>query len=131
MICGDFNARTSDDSDSVIDDHADHINVLPDDYTADVFLPRFSRDKVRPNDNGTSLLAFCKQTGLRIMNGRVGNDACVGKYTYVGSRGRSLIDYVVASTNIFPYVNKFNVNSPNILSDHCAISFSLENSHVS
>ncbi len=35
MICGDFNARTSNDPDFVLHDTADHINVLPDDYIID------------------------------------------------------------------------------------------------
>ncbi len=125
MICGDFNARTSVDPDFVPDDTVNHIGVLPDDYAADIPLPRFSKDKVRPNDNGSSLLAFCKESGLRIMNGRAGNDTGVGEYTYVGSRGSSVIDYVITSTDMFNKILNFDVCKPNILSDHCAVRFSL------
>ena len=46
---------------------------------------------------------MCRQTGLRILNGRVGNDLTIGKCTFVGSRGSSLIDYV------------FTINDPNIV----------------
>ena len=57
------------------------------------------------------------------MNGRVGNNEGVGKYTFVGRRGSSLVDYVLASQNLFPFVKEFGVQDPNILSDHCVISF--------
>ena len=36
------------------------------------------------------------------------------------------LDYVLASQNLFDYVSKFKVHDPNILSDHCLITFSLE-----
>ena len=47
---------------------------------------------------------FFKQTGLRIMNGRVGNDGGVGRFTFVGSRGRSLVDNVLPSQNMLQLV---------------------------
>ena len=61
-----------------------------------------------------------------MMNGRVGNDKGIGRYTFVGSRGRSLVDYVLSSQNMFQFVNFFEVQEPNILSDHCLIKFSFE-----
>ena len=98
--------------------------VLPDEYIPDVKLPRFPQDKRYVNNNGLLLLEFCKQTGLRIMNGRVGNDCGVGRYTFVGSKGSSLVDYVLASQDFFKFIDQFEVHEPNILSDHCLISFS-------
>ena len=74
LLCGDFNSRTSNYPDFVTDDDTVHISVLPDDYVSDTQLPRFSEDEGHSNSNGHLLLDFCKQTGLRIMNGRVGND---------------------------------------------------------
>ena len=35
---------------------------------------------------------------------RVGNDGGVGRFTFVGSRGRSLVDYVLSSQNMFQFV---------------------------
>ena len=52
-------------------------------------IPRYSQDEGYTNSNGLLLLDFCRQTGLRIMNGGVGNDEGVGKYMFVGSRGSS------------------------------------------
>ena len=46
-----------------------HMDVLPDEYTPDNFTHRYSEDQGRLNNNGLLLLEFCKQTGLRIMNG--------------------------------------------------------------
>lgn len=48
------------------------------------------------NNNGTMLLDLCKQTGLRILNGRCRNDK-YGSYTYIGPNGSSLVDYVITS----------------------------------
>ena len=123
LLCGDYNARLSNKPDFVTDDDTVHISVLPDDYVADTQLPRYSQDEGHLNSNGHLLLDVCKQTGLRIMNGRVGNDEGVGKYTFVGSRGSSLVDYLLASQNLFPFVQDFLVHDPNILSDHCLINF--------
>ena len=60
------------------------------------------------------------------MNGRVGNDVGVGCYTFIGHRGCSLVDYVLTSQEVFRFVSEFEVQDPNILSDHCLINFSFE-----
>ena len=62
----------------------------------------------------------------RILNGRAGDDRGIGKFTFVGSRGSSVVDYILASQNLFDYVSKFKVHDPNLLSDHCLITFSFE-----
>ena len=56
-----------------------------------------------------------------MVNGRIGEDAGVGKCTFVASRGSSLIDYVIADTGLFKYFSNFCVEDPNILYDHCVI----------
>lgn len=96
LICGDFNGRTSSNADFVVDDDVRNMDCLPDGYTPDHFMQRYSQDVGHINNNGLLLLDFCKQTGLRIMNGRVGSDKGVGKYTFVGHRGCSLVDYVLS-----------------------------------
>ena len=47
-----------------------------------------------------------------------------GKYTYTGSRGNSLVDYVITTTHLFSHVEYFDIHDPNILSDHCLVDFS-------
>ena len=69
------------------------------------------------------MLDFCKKTGLRIVNGRNGNDIGIGKYTYVGSTGKRVDDYVIASLCLFLAINTFEVLDPNILSGHCIVQF--------
>ena len=74
------------------------------------------------------MLDFCKQTSLRILNGRCAEDAGIGKYTFIGSRGCSLVDYVLVSESIFDLISSFTVHDPNSLSDHCLIDYTFENS---
>ena len=64
-------------------------------------MPRYSETKGHVNNNGLLLLDFCKQTGVRIMNGRVRCDREIGKYTFVGSRGSSVVDYALSSQDVF------------------------------
>ena len=71
------------------------------------------------------LLDFCKQTPLRIVNGRFGSDKLIGSYTCTTSKGQSLVDYVLASRSVLTKIESFDVGEPNILSDHHLISISL------
>ena len=84
VLFGDMNAHTSNYADFVIND-SDFIDVLPLDYIVDepMHIQRQSQDKGRLNNHGTILLDICKQTGLRIMNGRCGEDKS-GKYYTCG-----------------------------------------------
>ena len=127
LICGDFNARSSIKPDFVVVDDDDiHMPHLPNDYSPDMYLQRFSEDQGHTNNNGNLLLDFCKQTGLRIINGRVGNDCGIGKYTFVGHRGISVVDYVLARPDLFSFIEFFDIHEPNILSEHCLIKFVFE-----
>ena len=123
LLCGDFNARSSDLPDYVIDDNFSHLNILPSDYNVDYEMLRCSQDIGKTNNNGHLLLDLCKQTGLRIMNGRVSKDKNIGKFTYVGHAGSSLVDYVICSQELFDNIDHFEVLDPNIMSDHCMINF--------
>ena len=125
IICGDMNARTRESADYLTDDNSQHV-PLPEDYTLDENIPpRFSLDKNASNANGNMLLSFCKQTSLRIANGRYGSDKMVGNFTCTTSRGRSLVDYVLANKYILDKIESFDIGEPNILSDHHLVSFSL------
>ena len=126
IICGDLNARIGSLNDFVPNDIGRHIDALPEDYNEDVALPRNSSDR-SINDNGNLLVDFCIQTGLRVANGRVGEDAKEGKCTYVGSNGSSLIDYVIVSEVLLKNFTEFYVSDPNILSDQCVVNFSINN----
>ena len=49
----------------------------------------------------------------------------VGRYTYVGSTGCSVVDYVIVNPSLFNRIISFQVSEPNILSDYCAVEFSM------
>ena len=126
LCLGDFNSRVGHLPDFVEHDNYDpYVHVLPDDYTNDMFLPRNSQDTI-VNRNGKLLIDFCKESGLRIINGRIGEDAEVGKYTFIGSQGKSVVDYVIVSPSLMELFKTFKVEEPNLFSDHCCIRFSVE-----
>ena len=96
-----MNAHTSDLPDFVSDENITHIDFLPDGYVADTACTvRCSQDKGRINNNGIVLLDLCKQTGMRILNGRCDRDQD-GKNTFIGRTGSSVVDYVIATPGIF------------------------------
>lgn len=81
IIGGDFNARTGTEG-GPIRDEKDEINR------------RRSRDKVI-NKEGREMLARIEEKGWAIMNGSKGEESEL--WTYVGGKGASVIDYVVAN----------------------------------
>jgi hypothetical protein len=100
---------------------------LPDDYRPDVNItPRASRDRAGLNGNGRQLLALCKSCGLRIVNGRSDRDEGVCEFTFVNSQGWSVVDYVIVNEDFFNAVNNFTVHPPNVYSDHCQLTFSID-----
>ena len=96
MICGDFTSRIGNEKDYVIFDNDVNIDILSIDYESDEVMPRSSQDNII-NANGRKLMDFYKLNTLRIANGRLSLDRGIGKYTYVGSIGRSVIDSVIAT----------------------------------
>ena len=67
---------------------------------------------------------MCKTHSLQILNGRVGKDDGVGKYT---TRNESVIDYAIAPPDLFVEIKEFEILDFNpLMSDvHCPIIFSL------
>lgn len=72
-------------------------------------------------------MQFCKTTGLRTVNGRIGSDRYIGKYTCTCINGQSSsVDMMLTKENLFQLFNTFSVDDPNIISDHCVDEFSLK-----
>ncbi len=117
MITGDFNARTANNADFVEDDNASDHLPFPDNYSVDVAIARSSEDR-SVNEYGRRLLELCISTGLRIVNGRLGQDQGHGKFTCVTSRGSSVVDYVLSSVELFTHLADFTVLDPTPFSDH-------------
>ncbi|KAL4233737.1 hypothetical protein ACF0H5_008417 [Mactra antiquata] len=112
-------------NDFVENEFLQNFDILPDDYTQDEFMHRITKD-LYVNDHGRKMILFCKETGIRIMNGRIGDLNRSGNFTCVKESGCSVVDYVLCKPNLLPFFESFYIHDPNIISDHCAISFSLK-----
>ena len=62
-------------------------------------------------------------TGLKVLNGRVGVDSSIGKFTCVTRKGCSVIDPFMCFHSLFVCVDQFEVFYPNSISDHCVVQF--------
>ena len=69
------------------------------------------------NNHGKRLLEICKSADLRILNGRVSGDS-LGRTTFHGKTGVSVVDYVICDQNLFSHFKSFIVKKPTYLSDH-------------
>ena len=125
LLMGDFNARTGDMPDYIIDDNVNYLE-FPEWWSVDQFnIPRQSRDKNGPiNSFGRSLLALCKQCQIHMLNGRSPNDQ-YREYTFCSTTGQSLVDYVLVSTSLFEQMDNFCIGDRDE-SDHFPISCSLQ-----
>ena len=129
-VVGDLNARTG-----LSSDHFENCENL-DKYIsclhgADLYdcndCPvgrRFSLDK-KVDSSGTRLLQICKDSCLRIINGRLGEDAGIGNYKFPSAQNCSLIDYVLFPPSLFDTVSSFTVHDISLFSDHAPLQFSL------
>ena len=126
IIQGDFNARTSVDSDTVTVDKYDDDFMIPVDNLAQNIQSRNSEDNVETNNRGKELLELCKSLGLVILNGRKTGDL-FGAYTSFQWNGNSVVDYVMASQSLYSSISYFQVGKyiP-WLSDHCALRYKLD-----
>ena len=115
---GDFNSRTGKYSDTV--SHEGN-SIITNDQSDSSFqtVERNSFDNVL-NNNGKKLLEICKNLDLRIVNGRAKGDS-LGRPTFHGKNGTSVIDYIICDQSTFINVDNFVVKQPSYLSDHSAI----------
>lgn len=125
IILGDFNAKTGTQPDYIVNDNVDYLNINKD-YICDTPLVRCNLDPHPPDAHGKKLLELCKNSSLRIVNGRklgdsAGNFTC---YNHIGSP--STIDYMLCSDSYFPHIEYFRVQDLTPFSIHCMISCSLK-----
>jgi hypothetical protein len=122
LIFGDFNARTSIAFDYLTDDNLDkHLNISSN-LSNCLQLGRYNSDPAKINEHGKKLLSLCKSSGLRILNGRVFGDS-TGQPTCFSHNGApSVIDYALASEDLFQSINCFHVDNPSPSSIHCVLS---------
>ena len=113
ILMGDFNSRTGATNDfiefendvSVSNTFTDETNFLRDLS----LLKRANADK-HTNVNGNCLLELCKSFDLRILNGRLGDDKNIGNFTCHKTNGKSVVDYIIVSDCVLPFVINFKVD---------------------
>ena len=88
--------------DEVLLDHFNQSNIFE---TNNLLQKRVSLD-IQQNKLGEKLLSVFKSNNSIILNGRSGNDAGVGKFTF---RNTSVIDYVIVSPESAQYVQNFQI----------------------
>lgn len=100
FICGDLNARIGNKCDHIMD-----IDDIP---------PRISIDEI-VNGHGKSLLDFTRDSKFCILNGRLcpEND----NYTFLSSRGKSVVDYIITPHECLNMCQKFEVYTCNEIID--------------
>ena len=130
LISGDMNARTKNIADFLIDDQTQHV-PLPESYDSDYFnLSRNSRDLHGDiNNHGKALIKLCCYFNMHMLNGRTEGDMD-GNLTCFTSNGSSLVDYTLASTDLFPSVRIFEIGE-NDHYTHLPQTFRIGNSAMS
>ena len=133
FLFGDFNSRTKDYPDFIEND-AVQASVALLSYTNDEYLSKRVNPDLGHNEYGSRLLSLCKSTGVRIVNGRH-KEGYSNDFTFNGARGLSTIDYLLTTSNMFRYIEKFIVGNFTTFSDHAPLHigfkcFITESAHV-
>lgn len=117
MVLGDFNARTSKLEDFISKDGNNFII----DASENCLHPKNRQNcDNNINNHGKQLINICKNTDMRIINGRTKRDS-LGRPTFHGINGISVVDYIICSQDTFQHINNFIVKPPTYLSDHSQI----------
>ena len=128
IIVGDLNGRTKLAEDFVRDDLDDHSPINVPFYTKDTYLERQNMDGHTIDSQGKLILEICKNSRLRILNGRTVGDTS-GKYTRYPVNifdKPSVIDYALCSESLLQDILSFTVLPFNGMSDHCCISLKIK-----
>ena len=107
FLAGDLNARSKDFIDYIPKDDIQYVFGEMS-YESDEFdLQRQNKDSSY-NLFGTTLIVLCSLFGIHIVNGRLFDDS-EGNFTCIANDGASVVDYNIASSNLFPYISYFNI----------------------
>ena len=85
---------------------------------------KFSMDTV-VNTSGTKLIEICLCSDLKLVNGRIGDDAGISSYTFMSPNGCSVIDYAICSYELFPFISDFIVHDLYSCSLHTHVQLNL------
>ena len=91
LLLADFNGITSTLNDFVSKDGNNYTNDLSDDSLQPKNRLKFDNTI---NNHGLQLINICKNTDMRILNGRTKGDS-LGRPTFHGNNGISTLDYII------------------------------------
>ncbi len=122
FLCGDLNSRTGklEDFTDQITGNDGELSYLVDHEQSDnnVNIQKcFSRDKT-VQEYGRCLINFCKRSGYRIMNGRLGNVNNTGDFTCYKENGTSVVDYLICQPSCMHLITEFATLFKRAVSDH-------------
>ena len=122
FLSGDLNSRFADLQDFIPFDDLQFVFGETDNPTDQFDTPRKSKDDTC-NRFGTSLIDLCCAHNIHVLNGRLFDDSA-GEITCVANSGRSVVDYMLASTTLFNSFTNFQVGNEDF-SDHFPITCKL------
>ena len=114
MLLGDFNASTNKLEDHISQNGRNFINDLSENSLQPKCTQSFDN---QINNHGKQHIDICKSCDLRILNGRTKGDS-LGRPTYHGRKGISVIDYIICDQNLYQKIEYFIVKPPTYLSDY-------------
>ena len=130
FIFRDHNARVGTENDYIVSDEINEFLSFPDNYIPDDVetLPRrVSRDQeFDQKGHANEPINFCKSTGYRIANGRIGSDKEKGHFTCYKPNGNSIVDYLLVKAKDFAKISNFEIGEVNEYSDHCYLSLKIK-----
>jgi hypothetical protein len=118
ILLGDFNGRTNTHEDAVTQEGNNYINDLSNNSLKP--KDRLNFDNTINKHSLQLLIKICKNTDLKILNGRTKGDS-LGRPTFHGRNGTSTVDYAICDQETFQNIKHFVVKPPTYLSDHSQI----------
>ena len=132
LILGNLNARTALELDYSSINPSDHYIPFPEDNDADDDNYKCKLPNRRNMDHsggvkghGKELIQFCKDSGLKIGNGRLKRDE-YGAFTFCNKKALTAIDYILLEEEMFDSVNNFTVSDFTSFSDHAYLQLDLK-----
>ena len=119
FIMGDLNARIGEENDFIENNDLyaqDDYLPIPDDFEVNTNIrKRKTFDNKDVSGHHKQLLDFYKATGLKILNGRVGDDREIGNFTCHTPAGSNTADYCLTRERDFDLVENFHLGEINTI----------------
>jgi len=114
----------------------DLLDFIPSDNSVHVFgdveynsssfeTPRATKDVFRSNSFGRALVDFCCLHDIHMLNGRF--DDVIGELTCISTTCTSIVDYIISSESLFPYIEHFfvlDIDESDHFTIQCMLQFS-------